>query len=71
MVRAFSSPLRLIAAGFLAAALLVLPSAALGRAAANPLINVNYSLSGSIAASLPDGTPLGTTSGSPTVISAG
>ena len=71
MLRGFSIPLRLIAAGFLAAALLVLPSSALGRAAANPSINVNYSLSGTIAASLPDGTQLGTTSGSPTVISAG
>ena len=69
--RDFSSFLRLIAAGLVATALLVLPSAALGRVAANPLMNVNYSLNGNITASLPDGTQVGATSGSPTVISAG
>ena len=70
-LRTFSSLLRLIAAGLVAAALLVLPSAALGRAAANPTVNVNYSLSGNITASLPDGTQVGTTSGSGSVIAAG
>src|SRR6266851_2654701 len=58
-------------AGVAAATLLGLPSAAFGRAAANPAINVNYSLSGNITATLLDGTAVGTTSGSPTVIPAG
>jgi hypothetical protein len=66
-----SKALRPIAAGLLVAGLVALPSAALGRSVANPTINVNYSLSGSIAASLPDGTQIGTTSGAPNVIAAG
>lgn len=70
-MRKFSSLLRPIVAGLVAAALLVLPSAALGRVAANPIVNVNYSLNGSIAAALPDGTQVGTTSGTPSVIAAG
>jgi hypothetical protein len=69
-VRAFSN-LLLIAAGLVAAALLVLPSAAVGRVSVNPSINVNYSLNGNVTVSLPDGTPVGTTSGSPSVIAAG
>jgi len=70
-LREFSSLLRLIAAGFVAAAMLVVSSAALGRVAANPSVNVNYSLNGNITAALPDGTQIGVTSGSPTVIAAG
>ena len=70
-LRERSRLLRIVAAGTVAAALLVLPSAAIGRVAANPTINVNYSLSGSITAALPDGTPLGVTSGSPNVIAGG
>ena len=70
-MRESSSLLRPVAAGLVAAALLVLPSAALGRVAANPIVNVNYSLNGSIAASLPDGTQIGTTSGAPNVIAGG
>jgi hypothetical protein len=68
---AFSGPLRFIQAGLVAVVLLVVPSAAFGRTTANPIINVNYSLSGTITASLPDGTPLGATSGSPNTIAAG
>jgi hypothetical protein len=70
-LREFSRVLRLISAGLVSGTLLVLPSAALGRAAVNPSVNVQYSLSGTITANLPDGTPLGVTSGSPTVIAAG
>ena len=47
------------------------PTLAHGRAAANPQINVYYSLSGAITVTLADGTPVGTTSGSPTVIPGG
>jgi len=68
----FPSLLRLLAAGLAAAGLFVLASSAFGRdAAVNPRINVNYSLSGAITMSLADGTPIGSTSGSPTVIPAG
>jgi hypothetical protein len=70
-LRAFSSLLRLIAAGLAVAALLALPSAAVGRVAANPTINVNYSLNGNITAALADGTALGATSGSGNVIPGG
>jgi hypothetical protein len=70
-LKEFSSLHRLIAAGLVAAALVVVPSAALARTAANPSVNVNYSLNGNITAALPDGTQVGATSGSPTVIAAG
>jgi len=68
----FPSLLRLSVAGLAAAALFVVASSALGRdAAVNPKINVNYSLNGTISMSLADGSPVGATGGSPTVIPAG
>ena len=69
--RVHSKMLRPIAAGLVVAGLVALPSAALARSAANPVVNVNFSLNGSIAASLSDGTQIGTTSGAPNVIAAG
>ena len=53
------------------AALLAVSPAALGRSAANPTIRVQFSLTGTITVTGPTGAPLGTTSGSPTVIPAG
>jgi hypothetical protein len=63
--------MRLLAATGVAAALLSVSPAALGRSAANPTIRVQFSLNGTIAVTGPTGAPLGTTSGSPTVIPAG
>jgi hypothetical protein len=62
---------RLIAAIGVVAGLLSISSAALGRSAANPTIRVQFSLNGTITVTGPTGAPLGTTSGSPTVIPAG
>ncbi len=60
--------LRLAAAGVLAASLLVgVPAAS----AANLQLNVTFSATGQITLTLPDGTPVGVTSGTPTVIPAG
>ncbi len=63
--------LRLIAWVGTVAAVLAVPSAALGRSAANPTIRVQFSLTGTITVAGPSGAPLGTTSGQPTVIPAG
>jgi hypothetical protein len=60
-----------IAACAVAAALLLAAPAALGRSSANPAIQVHFSLTGTITVTLPDGTPVGSTSGQPTVIPAG
>jgi hypothetical protein len=68
-IRAMSA-VRLAAVGLVAASLLLVP-AAVGRVAVNPGMRVNYALNGSITMTLPDGSPVGTTSGSPTVIPAG
>ena len=54
------SRLRLIASGVLVAGLLLLAPTA---GAANPSIIVTFSTSGAVTVALPDGTPLGTTSG--------
>jgi hypothetical protein len=43
----------------------------LGRAAGAQTLDVTFSASASVAVTLPDGTPVGTTSGAPTVINAG
>jgi len=59
------------AAGALLGLLLALAPAALGATAANPSLNVNYFANGTISVTLPDGTPVGSTSGPPTVIPAG
>jgi hypothetical protein len=61
---------RVVAAVAIAGLLAVSP-AALGRSAANPTIRVQFSLNGTITVTGPTGAPLGTTSGSPTVIPAG
>jgi hypothetical protein len=42
-----------------------------GRAAANPVLHVNFFTNGSISVTTDSGTPLGTSSGAPTVIPAG
>jgi hypothetical protein len=60
-----------VAAAIAVAALLAVSPAALGRSAANPTIRVQFSLNGQITVTGPTGAPLGTTSGSPTVIPAG
>jgi hypothetical protein len=64
-----SSALRLVAV--LGVALATLTSAAQGRTAAPLSLNVNFALSGAITVTLPNGTPVGSTSGSPTLIPAG
>jgi hypothetical protein len=66
-----SRVLRVLAAGAVLVALLALAPVAGGRATANPALQVHFSLTGSITVTLPDGTPVGVTSGSPTVIPAG
>jgi hypothetical protein len=59
---------RLAAAGVVAASLLVgVPAAS----AANLQLNVTFSATGQITLTFPDGTPVGVTSGTPTVIPAG
>jgi hypothetical protein len=58
-------------AGALAAALLALAAAAHASRAAGPTLRITFTAAGSISVTLPDGTPVGTTSGSPTVIPAG
>ena len=62
---------RLVAAIGVVAGLLTISPAALGRSAANPTIRVQFSLNGTITVTGPTGAPLGTISGSPTVIPAG
>ena len=66
-----SRGLRAVAAGAAVSALLVLAPVAGGRATANPVLQVHFSLTGTITVTLPDGTPVGVTSGAPTVIPAG
>ncbi len=66
-----SSALRLIASSALVAGLLTLAPAAQGRRAASLSLVVTFSVNGSISVTLPDGTPVGSTSGAPTVIPAG
>jgi hypothetical protein len=68
---------RLIAATALAAGLLSLAPAALGRDttlgrdSASPALQVTFAANGSIAVTLADGTPVGSLGGSPTTIPAG
>jgi hypothetical protein len=69
---AASRALRLIALAALAAGLVVLsPVARGGRTATGPSLVVTFSPSGVVTVTLPDGTPVGTTSGPATVIPAG
>ncbi|HEY4348683.1 MAG TPA: hypothetical protein VGM80_13930 [Gaiellaceae bacterium] len=60
-----------VALAALVAGLLAVSPAAQARVTANPVLRVNYFTNGSIAVTLPDGTPVGTPSGAPTVIPAG
>jgi hypothetical protein len=64
-------PLRLAASVGLAAGLLAVAPGAQARRAANLSLDVTFFVNGTITVSLPDGTPVGSTSGSPTVIPAG
>jgi hypothetical protein len=61
----------LFASGALVAGVLVLAPAAQGRGVANPTLDVTFSSGGTIAVTLPDGTPVGSSSGTPTAIPAG
>jgi hypothetical protein len=63
--------LRLVGTFALFGALFVVAPGAQARTTDNPAINVQFSVSGQIAVSLVDGTPVGTASGAPTVIPAG
>ena len=65
--RAFSAT----ATASLAALLLVLVPVAQGRKDAAPSLVVNFTPAGVVSVTLPDGTPVGTTSGAPTTIPAG
>ena len=69
--RVFSKAVRLSAVVGVAVGLSVAASAAQGRTTAPLMLNVNFSLNGAITVTLPNGSPVGTTSGSPTVIPAG
>jgi hypothetical protein len=53
------------------AGLLALPPASQGSRAANLSLEVTFNVNGTIAVALPDGTPVGSASGAPTVIPAG
>jgi hypothetical protein len=68
-LRGLRRTLPLVAAGVLAT-LLLAPTAG-ARQAANLSLNVNFFTNGTITVSLPDGTPVGTQSGPPTMIPAG
>jgi hypothetical protein len=63
--------LRLGIASGLAVALLALVPAAHASRAASPALRITFTPAGSITVTLPDGTPVGTTAGAPTVIPAG
>jgi hypothetical protein len=61
---------RLVAAGALIGSLLV-AAPAQARTTAGPTLDVTFSATSTVSVTLPDGTPVGTTSGPPTVIPAG
>ncbi len=63
--------LRLLASIGLTAGLLALAPAAEGSSAASLSVYVSFFVNGTISVTLPDGTPLGSTSGAPTMIPAG
>jgi hypothetical protein len=63
--------LAVIALSALGAGLLAPAPAAQARGQANPSLEVSFASSGAISLTLPDGTPVGTASGAPTVIPAG
>jgi hypothetical protein len=61
----------LLTALVLLAGLAVIAPLAQARTTANPILRVNFQLDGTMTVTLADGTPVGTKSGSPTVIPAG
>jgi hypothetical protein len=61
----------LVSFGIAVLGALLLASAAVSRDASGPALDVTFSAEGTISLTLPDGTPVGTTSGAPTVIPAG
>jgi hypothetical protein len=63
--------LHLIASSALIVGLLVLVPVAGARTTANLTLNVTFFVDGTISVALPDGTPVGATSGAPTVIPGG
>lgn len=63
--------MRLIAASALVAVTLMLVPLAQGRTGASLTLNVNWDVNGVITVTLPDGTPVGSTGSTPTVIPAG
>ncbi len=69
--RGRAGALAVVAVSVLAAGLLALAPAAQARGQANPSLEVSFASSGVISVTLPDGTPVGTASGAPTVIPAG
>jgi hypothetical protein len=71
LVRLHSKALCLLAACALAAGLLTLAPAARGRGAASLSLVVTFFENGTITVTLPNGTPVGSTSGAATVIPAG
>jgi hypothetical protein len=60
-----------VVAALLAGLGVAMVMAAPSMSASNPVLNVNFSAQGSASVTLADGTPVGSTSGAPTVISAG
>jgi hypothetical protein len=62
---------RLLLLGLVAVGVLALTPAGQARTTANPTLRVNFFTNGSIAVTLPDGTPVGTASGAPTQIPGG
>lgn len=69
--RLHSSALRLIAASAFVALLTLAPAAQGRGTAGTQTLQVNFFVTGTIAVTLSDGTPVGATSGAPTVIPAG
>jgi hypothetical protein len=61
----------LVAAGALAVGMLALAPLGQARSAAGNALEVTFTAGGVITMTLPDGTPVGTTTGAPTVIPAG
>lgn len=60
-----------LAAAAAVTALLMLATSAWSRPSASLVIDVTFSTSGTISVTLPDGTPVGTTAGAPTLVPAG
>ena len=61
----------LVSFGIVVLGALLFASAAASRGATGPALDVTFSAEGTISLTLPNGTPVGTTSGAPTVIPAG